>query len=253
MIRIQQALWISLFAITTTLSVMAQDSIPWITDLSQARRIAEQQQRLVLLHFWGDGCPPCQHLETSVFNQPELIRVIMTHFVPVKIHVQQQPNIASFYKIDKIPTDIVVLPSGVQVFRTTSPGNVNTYIAMLDQGRANALAKGYQEVERVAQNVDQAAQNVAQNVDRVAQHVDRAAQHFAQQVPPMMSNLAGSAGDVAVNGQSILPTWRNAPGSPPGSAATEGAPRGTVVNEFVGPLDRNTQADPAPAAPTGPR
>ena len=34
--------------------VVAQDKIPWITDLRQARDTAERQNRLVLLHFWGD-------------------------------------------------------------------------------------------------------------------------------------------------------------------------------------------------------
>jgi uncharacterized protein YyaL (SSP411 family) len=115
MIRIRHTLLASFLALFSAVSVFAQESIPWITDLSQARRIAEQQQRLVLLHFWGDGCQPCQQLESNVFNQPELIRVISSNFVPVKVHVQQQPSIANYYKITQIPTDIIVFPSGVQV------------------------------------------------------------------------------------------------------------------------------------------
>src|SRR5688500_10710946 len=119
-----------LIALAVTTCATGQDSIPWHYDLSQAPRLAEQQHRLVLLQFWSDNCATCQRLDATVFDQPELVRVIQTGCIPVKINAQQQPKIASYYRVDRFPTDIVVLPNGREVFRTVSPPKANSYIAM---------------------------------------------------------------------------------------------------------------------------
>jgi protein disulfide-isomerase len=122
--------------------VAAQDNIPWITDVSQARQLAQQHQRPVLLHFWSESCPPCRELEQRVFNQPELIRSLTANYIPVKINVTQQPRLADFYKIERIPTDVLVLPTGKEIFRTTSPSSANDYVAMLDQVRVQSGLAG---------------------------------------------------------------------------------------------------------------
>lgn len=222
MIRFRHTWLTSILVLATTAAAVAQDSIPWITDLAEARKLAEQQQRLVLLHFWGDGCQPCQQLESTVFNQPELIRVLSTNFVPVKIHVQQQPNIASYYKIEKIPTDIIVMPNGVQVFRTTSPANVNTYIAMLDQVRANALANGFKQIDQVSKNLSQ----------------------IASSLPALTANPSDASNESAPTLQSTLSqAWRSLPAGASVSSGAPGAPAipapTSVSNEFVGPLDQS--------------
>jgi thioredoxin-related protein/YHS domain-containing protein len=118
-------------------SIAAQDRIPWVTDLKVARQMAEQQQRLVLLHFWSETCVPCQQLERRVFNQPEFIRAISGVFVPVKINIQQAPDLASYYKVTTIPTDIIVDASGKEIFRGASPQDATAYIGVLDAIKAH--------------------------------------------------------------------------------------------------------------------
>jgi thioredoxin-related protein len=135
--------------ITWTASLSAQDRIPWVTNLTEARRLAEQQNRLVLLHFWSDGCPPCQRLDQTVFNQPELVRAVTAGFVPVKINAQQSPDLAKFYRVESWPTDIVVDPSGREIYRATSPPDANRYISLLDGLKARYTA-GYQTPNNAA-------------------------------------------------------------------------------------------------------
>jgi thioredoxin-related protein/YHS domain-containing protein len=122
--------------------VAAQDNIPWITDVSQARQLAQQHQRPVLLHFWSESCAPCRELEQRVFNQPELIRSLANNYIPVKVNVTQQPRLADFYKIERIPTDVLVLPTGKEIYRTPSPSSANDYVAMLDQVRVQSGLAG---------------------------------------------------------------------------------------------------------------
>lgn len=134
-----------LFTIATP--IVAQDSIPWLTDLRQARELAERQNRLVLLHFWGEGCIPCEQVERNVFNKPAFIRAITTGYIPVKINAGQQPQYAEFYNIERVPTDVIVTPEGREVQRFQSLQDSNQYIAMLDGIRAQANVGNYNQVE----------------------------------------------------------------------------------------------------------
>lgn len=228
-----------LVSLTFAITGFAQESIPWIQDLSEARQLAEQQQRLVLLHFWGDGCQPCQQLESTVFNQPELIRVVSMNFIPVKIHVQQQPAIANHYKIRQIPTDVVVLPSGAEVYRTVSPAKANAYIAMLDQVRASALSNGLQELNRVASTANHTARNT---IDQFKSSLPALPPRSSNEEPLTQSvNSDLSTGTTSTGNNP--PAWRNVP---VGVSSLDTARNAVVNNEFVGPLDREPQNKPAP-------
>lgn len=152
MLRVMNILVAAFGLASIASSAWGQEQIPWVTDLRQARQMAEQQQRVVLLHFWSESCPPCRLLEQNVFNQPEVIRVISSGFIPVKINVLQQPKYADFYKIDRVPTDILVDHTGKELYRTTSPQKMDGYIAMLSQVRAEVGVNAGRALEAMAQN-----------------------------------------------------------------------------------------------------
>lgn len=124
---------VALLLVSLGTSAGAQDRIPWVASLDQAQQIAQQQNRLVLVHFWGNNCPPCQRLERTVFNAPEFIRAVSIGYVPVKVNGQQSPDLAARFGVDRWPTDVVLRPDGSVVLRNVCPQDTNQYIAMLDQ------------------------------------------------------------------------------------------------------------------------
>jgi protein disulfide-isomerase len=125
------------WVVALTTSAVAQSQIPWLTDWRQARDLAQQQHRLVLLHFWSETCAPCKRLEQHVFNRPEVGRAMSSGYIPVKINVDEQPQLAKHYQVEAWPTDVIVDPSGRVVYRQVSPQDANQYIAMLDQMKAH--------------------------------------------------------------------------------------------------------------------
>jgi hypothetical protein len=46
------------------------EEIQWLKSIEQARQIAGQTNRLVLVHFWSTSCQPCMKLEREVFARP---------------------------------------------------------------------------------------------------------------------------------------------------------------------------------------
>ncbi|HJN12676.1 MAG: thioredoxin family protein [Pirellulaceae bacterium] len=120
-----------------TAAASAQDRIAWVTDWRQARDIAQQQHRLVLLHFYSDTCAPCQKLERDVFPRAAVARAISTGYVAVKINVDRFPQLRDHYKIEAWPTDVIVTAEGREIARSVpSPADSNRYIAMLDSARS---------------------------------------------------------------------------------------------------------------------
>lgn len=114
-------------------AAQAADAIPWQSDYRQAAEVAARERKLILLHFWSDDCPPCRKLEANVFPRSEVAKAITSAYVPVKVHVDSSPELARRYQVTRWPTDVIVTPAGLEVYRTVSPQDPARYVAMLQQ------------------------------------------------------------------------------------------------------------------------
>jgi YHS domain-containing protein/thiol-disulfide isomerase/thioredoxin len=130
-------LFTSAIAIVASLSLFrpgfGQDAIDWMTDLQAAQNAAARQGKLVLVHFYADDCRPCKTLEKNVFSQAEIAATISRNYVPVKVHVDSLPQLATRYHVQAWPTDLILNPAGLEVYRTISPQSPAQYQTMLDQ------------------------------------------------------------------------------------------------------------------------
>lgn len=129
------------FLACLVLTGSAQGRIEWVSDWREAREQAQSQQRLVLLHFYSQNCPPCQRLERNVFPRPEVGRALGSGYVAVKIDVDRQPELTKFYRVNQWPTDVIVDPRGKEIYRSSpTPQDPNRFISMLDEVRAHYYA-----------------------------------------------------------------------------------------------------------------
>ncbi len=115
----------------------AQDRVPWQNDIRQAQQLAAQRGQLVLIHFYGDNCPPCSWLENHVFNRAEVIRALTTSYVPVKVNCDQQTGTADRFSVESMPTDVIITPDGRELHRNHQIQAANKYISYLDQVAAS--------------------------------------------------------------------------------------------------------------------
>ena len=134
----RQTLLTAIVLLIGTGNVWAQQNIAWVNSWAEAQMLAQRHQRLVLIHFWSPDCAPCQKLERSVFNQPELIRALTTNYVPWKVNVAELPSVARDLRVDRWPTDVIMTSTGTEVYRGPSPIDANRYVAVLDQIVAHA-------------------------------------------------------------------------------------------------------------------
>jgi protein disulfide-isomerase len=110
-----------------------RESIPWARDFREATEIAARDRKLVLLHFYADDCPPCRVVEAKVFTNPDVASAMSAAYVPLKVHVEKMPELARRYQIARWPTDVIVNPAGLEVYRTVSSQDPQKYTGMLTE------------------------------------------------------------------------------------------------------------------------
>jgi len=133
-----------LFLLTTTLG-FGQD---WTTDLNEAKKIAQEHNRTIVLVFQGsDWCAPCIKLDREVWSQESFRTYAKDHYVMLQAdfprkkknalpEAQQQANnaLAERYNRNGIFPLVVVLdaegnPLGTTSYKKLSP---TAYIDLLN-------------------------------------------------------------------------------------------------------------------------
>lgn len=115
--------------------------VVWEKNLDAARKKAEAEGKLLLLHFWTETCGPCKRLDSTVFNQPSVASSINKHFVPLKVNANAAAELAKALRVTRVPTDVIVTTKGKVVQSLVSPATPMDYIAKMTQVAAAEGAK----------------------------------------------------------------------------------------------------------------
>lgn len=148
----QMGLGLVLGTILFPIIASAQQPFPWQSNLEDAQRIAAQNNRLVLIHFWAPWCGACKRMETEVFNQPGVAASLLANYVPVKINADQMPATATKFGITALPTDVVITPQGQIVDSIRGRTEATQYVARLNQV-ASARQPNAGQIAQVPANI----------------------------------------------------------------------------------------------------
>lgn len=107
----------------------------WLTDLNQARELAETQNRPILCHFYADWCLPCRQMESSVFPSQRLQDQLKQSVIAVKIDTKKYPHLAHRFHIKELPTDIIIEPNGAEILQSTGYRNLDEYVGLVLRAR----------------------------------------------------------------------------------------------------------------------
>ena len=168
-----------------TLAASGADQIPWATDFRTACGLAAEQQRLVLLHFTQDNCPPCRKVEAEVFSQAKVAEAVATNYHAVLVQKEKNPQLVARYQVKLFPTDVFVTSSGLEVYRAISPQQPADFIGLLNQvAKQTGTSASRQWSSQMGQLAQQAADQSAalgQQFQQRNQQVVGAAEELQQQ------------------------------------------------------------------------
>lgn len=90
--------------------------VSWVNSETQGLKIAKEENKVMLVDFYADWCPPCKELDHGFFRKPEVV-ALLKEMVPVKIDAtfRDSPEIEGLlkkYNVIGWPTIKFVSPDG---------------------------------------------------------------------------------------------------------------------------------------------
>lgn len=122
------------------------NEIQWLTNVEEAKQIAVEQKKLVLLHFDASWCRPCKSLETYVFRSSAVQKSIAENVVPVRLDADRDLNLVNEFDVSMVPFDVIITPGGRVVTERRSPADAENYAKMIS---ATASASRMLEREKM--------------------------------------------------------------------------------------------------------
>ena len=72
------------------------NGIKWENNLDSAFSIASTSNKIIMIDFMAEWCPPCKLMDRKTFSNTNIIK-ISNKFIPVRIDVDKQQDIAEEY------------------------------------------------------------------------------------------------------------------------------------------------------------
>ncbi|OYW21150.1 MAG: hypothetical protein B7Z55_06140, partial [Planctomycetales bacterium 12-60-4] len=96
-------------------SIAAVGGNLWQTNFDAAYNEAVRSRRPLLVHFYGQQCPPCRRMEQEVLHQGEIVDLLSSQFVAVKVDAGDPGNLSGGQLVQRfgvhaLPTDVIVDP-----------------------------------------------------------------------------------------------------------------------------------------------
>jgi thiol-disulfide isomerase/thioredoxin len=107
------------------------NSAKWIYNLEEAKKVAAQTNRKIFVDFMADWCGPCKKLDAEVFVTNKF-KKYSSKLVFLKIDVDRQRPVSEAYKIEAMPTQMVLSKDGAVLSSTVGYGNPSAFYQWLD-------------------------------------------------------------------------------------------------------------------------
>ncbi|MDT7044182.1 thioredoxin domain-containing protein [Candidatus Nitronereus thalassa] len=94
--------------------------IQWVEWDIQAFERAKTEDKLILLDLTAMWCHACHVMDETTYVNPEIVELLNSSFIPVRVETDQRPDIEARYKHGGWPTTSILLPSGEILFQANA-------------------------------------------------------------------------------------------------------------------------------------
>ena len=113
----------------TTLAEMS--AARWLTDLDEAKALAAKTGKRIFVDFMASWCGPCKLLDAQVLQTDRFKELAKKKFVLLRIDVDEDKSTATTYKIEAMPTQMVLDKNGMVLAQTVGYRDPQTFYDFL--------------------------------------------------------------------------------------------------------------------------
>jgi thioredoxin-related protein len=101
--------------------------------LPEALKLAEAENKLVMIFFWADWCAYCVKIRREVFSDPKIHEVFDRNFVAVSVDIEKDPeDLAKKYRARAMPTMLFLKPDQEVVGFLPGAVDQETFLKVLE-------------------------------------------------------------------------------------------------------------------------
>jgi len=154
---------------------MAKESaIKWNSWSEESFNRARQENKMILLSVGIEVCFACQWMEDFTYSDPEVIKLVKEHFLPIQVDADNQPDIGERYSDWAWPATIFMSPDGTQVLGLRGNRIAINFIPILNhliQQQANGQLKP-DELARLATPPEPASTDLTEIRNHIRTQLD---------------------------------------------------------------------------------
>lgn len=108
----------------------------WRHDFKSAEAEAKRQGLPLIVHFYAEWCGPCQQMERETLGSLALQRQVQGRFIAVKIDSDKHPDLVQRFRIDSLPSDLILGNDGAILARSGKYVSQQEYFSRLSEVHA---------------------------------------------------------------------------------------------------------------------
>ncbi len=104
-------LLIALFWAAAASGTNPPETIRWLKFNDGLAR-SKQAGKPLVIYFYSDTCPACAEMKKSTWKDTRVVTALNNQYIPVKVNVDSERQIAAMYKVYYLPTTWFIQPDG---------------------------------------------------------------------------------------------------------------------------------------------
>jgi len=103
----------------------------WLTDIDEAKALATKTGKRIFVDYMATWCGPCKMLDADVLQTEKFKDIAKKKLILLRIDVDLQKDVAAQYKIEAMPTQMVLDAKGSVIASTVGYGGPDAFYAFL--------------------------------------------------------------------------------------------------------------------------